>query len=80
MGVIQETNLVIACDNPSCPGLPKGLDPGDRAGWLFVTAEVYGQPVEQHVFCSFACAAMGADARAAAPAPGDVLAAHLPAK
>jgi len=53
MGVAETTVLHITCDNPSCPG--NELDPADRTGWTFVTAEVYGDPTSQHVFCSAAC-------------------------
>lgn len=46
----------IVCGNPVCPGTT--LDPADRMGWLFVTAETYGETVPpQRVFCSFSCLA-----------------------
>jgi hypothetical protein len=47
--------VAIACDNPACPG--NDLSPGDRAGWLFVTHEVYGEPVTSSVYCSTSCVA-----------------------
>lgn len=49
----QTVTLNISCDNPACPG--NDLDPADRTGWLFVNSEVYGQPTNQHVFCSVEC-------------------------
>lgn len=45
--------LKIKCDNPECPG--NTLNPEDRAGWLFVSSEFYGEPTQQHVFCSATC-------------------------
>lgn len=53
MPVVETTTLAITCDNPACPG--NALDPTDRIGWLFVSSEVYGQPTQQHVFCSASC-------------------------
>jgi len=53
MPVETTETLNITCDNQACPG--NDLDPADRTGWLFVTAEVYGQPTNQHVFCSAGC-------------------------
>jgi len=53
MPVDQVTVTQISCDNPSCPG--NDLDPADRAGWVFVNYEVYGEPTQQAVFCSAAC-------------------------
>lgn len=53
MPVDKTEALVIACDNPACPG--NELDPGARAGWLFVTHEVYGEPTAQSVYCCLAC-------------------------
>lgn len=56
MAVEETTALHITCDNPDCPTKPPDLPPDDdRTGWLFVTHEVYGQPTDQHVFCSYAC-------------------------
>lgn len=62
MGVVTKTVETITCDNAACPGT-SGLDPKDRAGWMFVNAEVYGQPGTQTVFCSSECvsAAAGSD-------------------
>lgn len=62
MPVETSENLSIVCDNPRCPG-NSGLDPNNRAGWIFVSSEVYGDPVQQHVFCSQGClsATAGAD-------------------
>lgn len=54
MPVDQTTALNISCDNPDCPGA-HDLDPGDRQGWLFINSEVYGEPTQQHVFCSNGC-------------------------
>jgi len=63
MPVSQATVLHIVCDNPSCPG--NDLDPKDRTGWTFVTAEVYGDPSDSGVFCSAEC--LSASAAAAEP-------------
>src|SRR5947207_1686189 len=50
----ESTTVVrVSCDNPDCPG--NDLDPEDRLGWLFVSHEVYGEPTQQHVFCSYGC-------------------------
>lgn len=54
MPVETSESLNIECDNPHCPG-NSGLDPADRTGWLFVSSEVYGDPTQQHVFCSKGC-------------------------
>jgi hypothetical protein len=54
MPVEQKEVLLIACDNPDCPG-HKDLDNSDRTGWLFVSSEVYGQPTQQHVFGNVDC-------------------------
>lgn len=54
MPVEQTTVVTITCDNPDCPG--NELDAHDRAGWTFVTSEVYGDPSRQHVYCCPACA------------------------
>jgi len=62
MPVTETTVTRIICDNPACPG--NELDPADRAGWLFVTHEVYGEPTSQSVFCSSSCLSAAA---AAAP-------------
>jgi hypothetical protein len=52
---VEQTNVVvISCDNPACPG--NSLDPNDRTGWTFISAEVYGQPTVSYVYCSAACA------------------------
>lgn len=53
MPVDETKTLNVTCDNPACPG--NDLDPTDRYGWLFVNSEVYGQPTQQHVFCSAEC-------------------------
>lgn len=45
--------LKIKCDNPDCPG--NELDSADRAGWLFISSEFYGEPTQQHVFCCAQC-------------------------
>jgi hypothetical protein len=58
MGVEQSTALNIVCDNPDCPG--NSLDPTDRTGWFFISSEFYGQPTQQHVFCSNTCASEAA--------------------
>jgi hypothetical protein len=50
----QEVTVNIACDNPACPGHPD-LKPDDRTGWVFVSHEVYGEPVMNHVFGSYDC-------------------------
>jgi len=55
MPVTQIVDLTIVCDNPACPG--NQLDPGDRAGWLFVEHAVYGTPPLEAVYCSVACVA-----------------------
>lgn len=60
MPVDQETVVNISCDNPDCPG--HDLDPAERTGWLFVSHEVYGQPVAQHVFGDYQCMSAGAAA------------------
>lgn len=53
-----ETKAVkIECDNPACPG--HGLKKNDPAGWLFVSAEIYGDPPEQLVYCTYTCASDG---------------------
>jgi hypothetical protein len=54
MPVTETAVLEITCDNPSCPG--NELDPADRMGWTFVSSEVYGEPTQQHVYCSPECA------------------------
>jgi hypothetical protein len=54
MTVEQTTTLTITCDNPDCAG--NTLPTDDRTGWTFVTAEVYGQPSAQHVYCCPMCA------------------------
>ena len=54
MGVDQTTTLQISCDNGACPG--NSLDPADRTDWIFVTREMYGQPVQpQQVYCCLDC-------------------------
>lgn len=58
MGVKQSTALNIVCDNPDCPG--NDLDPTVRTGWFFISSEFYGQPTQQHVFCSNTCASEAA--------------------
>jgi hypothetical protein len=55
MTVNEETVVSISCDNPNCMG--NDLDPTDRAGWTFVSTEVYGEPTnEQKVYCCPMCA------------------------
>jgi hypothetical protein len=53
MPVEEKLVVHITCDNPNCPGTDKSAT--DRAGWLFVTSEIYGDPPAQHVFCSPEC-------------------------
>lgn len=53
MPATEESTMSISCDNPACPG--NDLDPTVRTGWLFVSHEVYGEPTQQHVFCSYTC-------------------------
>ena len=53
MGLEEQNTILIVCDNPACPG--NDLDRNDRAGWLFVSHEVYGEPTGQHVFCTATC-------------------------
>lgn len=73
MPVDQTQAVNIVCDNPACPGNP--LDPHDRAGWTFITAEVYGDAPTQFVYCCADCAgsvdAPLADAEAAKEAAAD---------
>jgi hypothetical protein len=57
-----EVNLNIICDNDACPG--NVLDPTDRTGWLFVTVEPYGSPVNTGVFCCAECIAANSDSLA----------------
>jgi len=64
----EKTAVAITCDNPACPG--NSLKKTDREGWLFVTTEVYGDPPQQHVYCSATCA--GADAPAAFDTPEEL--------
>jgi hypothetical protein len=69
--VQEATVLHIVCDNPACPGHP-GLDPADRAGWMFCSFELYGDPTQQWVFGSYECMgqyAMGLAAPMEAAAP-----------
>ena len=73
MPINEKTALNIVCDNPACPG--NALDKSDRAGWLFVSTEIYGDPPQQHVYCSPECA--GADAPASFSTP-DELKPHPP--
>jgi hypothetical protein len=58
MGAHTTTQVDITCDNPDCPGTD--LDPANRTGWFFITSEIYGQPTQQHVFCSKECASAAA--------------------
>lgn len=60
--------MSIECDNPACPG-DHGLKKNDPAGWLFVTAEVYGQQTTQHVFCSTSCAGAASELLGAVGTP-----------
>jgi len=62
--------LQISCDNPACPG--NTLDPHDRTGWTFITAEVYGDPSGSYVFCCAACVS-ASSASSTAPAIFDVV-------
>ena len=55
MPVTQAEVLHIVCDNPSCPG--NDLDPKERTGWTFITAEVYPLPAGSFVYCCSACSA-----------------------
>lgn len=56
MPVVETTTVHITCGNPDCPG--NDLPTDDRTGWMFVTAEVYGQAVPpQRVVCSYGCLA-----------------------
>lgn len=64
----QTSTLEIACDNPGCPG--NDLDPADRAGWMFVSTEVYGEATQWHVYCCADCA--GADAPASFATPEEL--------
>lgn len=64
MPVDKTETLEIVCDNPNCPG--NELDAGDRAGWLFVTHEVYGEPSSSSVYCGVACVASHTTAKASA--------------
>ena len=57
----------IECDNPACPGHPD-LKKNDPAGWLFVYAEVQGEPAEQLVYGDWTCAGTIADHATARPA------------
>lgn len=67
MPITSENVVNIACDNPACPG--NKLDAHDRAGWTFVSTEVYGEPSAQYVYCCADCAATLGDALAAEPEP-----------
>lgn len=60
MPVVEEIVVDIACDNPACPG--NALDSHDRSGWTFISAEVYGEPSAQHVYCCATCAGTISDA------------------
>ena len=62
MSIEEKVSLSVTCDNPECPGTK--LDPTGRDGWLFITAEVYGEPSQQKVFCGPSCAAVFAAAAA----------------
>jgi len=59
MPVEVVTVTTLSCDNPDCPGHPD-LDPNDRAGWLFISSEIYGEPAQQHVFGDADCAGAAA--------------------
>jgi hypothetical protein len=54
MPITQTIVVNITCDNPACPG--NTLDPADRLGWTFVTAELYGSSTAQYVYCTPVCA------------------------
>jgi hypothetical protein len=54
MPVNETITYQIACDNPNCPGHPN-LDPADRAQWLFVSHEVYGEASASNVFGNYDC-------------------------
>jgi hypothetical protein len=58
MPVGETTKLKIVCDNPACPG--NELSTTERAGWVIVSAEVYGDPSVSGVYCSTGC--LSADA------------------
>lgn len=58
MPVETTTQTNITCDNPDCPG--NDLDPAVRTGWLFISSEFYGSPVNNHVFCCADCAGIAA--------------------
>jgi hypothetical protein len=66
MPVAEKHTVAIVCDNPACPG--NDLKKNDRAGWTFITADIYGAevPVRQYVYCSAGCAATVGQALAAA--------------
>lgn len=66
MPVDSEVVLNIVCDNSACPG--NSLPTDDRTGWTFITAEVYGEPGAQYVYCSPECASTVGDKLAAAQA------------
>lgn len=69
MPVDQDVTLHIACDNPACPGNELPVD--DRTGWTFVSAEVYGEPPRQYVYCCADCAGTVGDALTAAQAESE---------
>lgn len=66
MPVDSTVTLAITCDNPACPGNDLPVD--DRTGWTFITAEVYGKPSTQYVYCSAECASTVGEQLAAAQA------------
>lgn len=61
----EKTAVAITCDNSKCPG--NDLKRTDRAGWLFITAEVYGESISSHVYCSAECASSDAQSFVALP-------------
>lgn len=69
MPITETSSVEIVCDNPACPNVnpPEPLARNSMNGWLLITAEIYGQTSEARVYCSFTCAAVAADARAAQP-------------
>ena len=69
MPIEQITITKVSCDNPACPG--NTLDPSTRTGWLFVAAEVYGNPTTQHVYCCADCVSADAAKLAAGPPPSE---------
>lgn len=61
MGIETKEALAVTCDNPDCPG--NTPDPSERKGWLIQTSEIYGESIEQNVFCGWKCSAAHSLAR-----------------